>query len=61
MDGKVAFENEVAAVLDLVDRVKARQIHRRTFLLGKLGAHNQGPVVELFADHFRADAVGGGL
>src|SRR5487761_929598 len=37
VNGKVAFEDEVAAVLDLVDGVEARQVHRRAFLLGELG------------------------
>ena len=61
VNGEVAFEDEVAAVLDLVDGVEARQVHRATFLLGELGAENQSPVVQLFPDEFRTEAVGSGL
>ena len=36
VDGKVAFEDEVAAVLDLRDGVKPRQVHLAAFLFGEL-------------------------
>ena len=61
VDGEVAFENEVAAVLDLGDGVEARQAHLAAFLLGELGPEDQRPVVELFADDGGAEPVGGGL
>ena len=61
MDGEVAFEDEIAAVLGLVDGVEARQIHRGAFLLGKLRAQDQSPVIQLFPHDFRAEPVGGGL
>src|SRR5438045_2220448 len=36
VDREVAFENEIAAVLDLRDGVKARQVHLAAFFLGEL-------------------------
>ena len=36
VDGKVALEDEVAAVFDLADGIKAAQVHRRPFAFGKL-------------------------
>ena len=50
VDGEVAFEDEVPAVLDLRDGVEARQVHLAAFLLGELRPEDEGPVIELFAD-----------
>src|SRR5260370_26637202 len=50
VDGEVAFEDEVAAVLDLRDCVKPRQDHLAAFLFGELRPQYEGPVVELRAD-----------
>src|SRR5215471_6228582 len=50
VNGEVAFEDEVAAVLNL-----------GAFLFGKLRPQNEGPVVELLADDGGAQAVSGGL
>src|SRR6266478_5314976 len=61
VDGKVALEDEVAAILDLGDRIEAREIELLAFLGGELRAQDQGPVVEPFADDLRAQLVGGGL
>ena len=61
MDGKVALEDEVAAILNLGDRVKAREIELLALLGGELRSQDQGPVVELLADDLRAEFVGGGL
>ena len=61
VDGKVAFEDEVAAILDLRDGVEARQVHLAAFLVGELRPQDQGPVVESFANDLRAQPVGGGL
>src|ERR1035438_9436789 len=36
VDGEVAFEDEIAGVLDLVDGVEAVQIHRAPLPLGEL-------------------------
>ncbi len=55
------LEDEVPAVLDLRDRIETRQAHLAAFLLGELRPENQCPVIELFADDRRAEAVGGGL
>src|SRR6202022_502786 len=50
MDGKVALEDEVATILDLGDRIKAREIELLAFLGGELRAQDQGPVVEPCTD-----------
>src|ERR1700704_2075085 len=61
VDGKVALEDEVAAILDLGDRVKAREIELLALLGGERRAQDQGPVVEPCTDDLRAEFVGGGL
>ena len=58
VDGKVAFEDEVPAVLDLGDGVEPRQVHLAAFLFGELRPQNEGPVIELLADHGGAQPVG---
>src|SRR5512140_1025818 len=59
VDGKVALEDEVAAVLDLRDGVKPRQVHLAAFLFGELRPQQERPVIELLADDLRAQPVGG--
>jgi len=61
VNGKMAFENEIAAILDLRHGVEARQVHLAAFLLGELRPQNEGPVVELLTDDEGAQAIGGGL
>ena len=61
VDGKVALEDEVAAIFDLGDGIEARQVELLTLLGGELRSQEEGPVVELFADDFRAQSVGGSL
>src|SRR5258708_2034136 len=61
VNGKVALEDEVAAVLDLGDRIKAREVELLALLGGELRPQDEGPVVEPFADNLRAQLVGGGL
>src|SRR5437016_7484161 len=61
VEGKVALEDEVAAILNLGDRVKARELELIALLGGELRSQDQGPVVELLADDLRAEFVGGGL
>src|SRR5208337_4450871 len=46
MDGKVAFEGEVAAILDLRDGVDARQVELGPLLLRELRPEDQCPVIE---------------
>ena len=58
VNGKVAFENEVAAVLDLVDRRKSATGSLPRVLSGKTWDPGSGSVVQLLADHFRAEPVG---
>ena len=61
VNGKVAFEDEVATVLDLRDGVKPRQVHLAAFLFGELRSQQECPVVELLADDLCAQPVGGRL
>src|SRR5712672_738122 len=61
VDGKVALEDEVAAILNLGNCVKAREIELLAFFGGELRAQDQGPVVEPAADDGWAQPVGGGL
>src|SRR5579864_447149 len=61
VNGEVAFENEIAAVLDLRDGVEAGQAHLLAFFLGELWSQEQGPVIELFANGRRTQPVSGGL
>src|SRR5215472_9829920 len=61
VNGEVAFEDEVPAVLDLSDGVESRQVHLGAFLFGKLRSQNESPVVELFADDGGTQAVCGSL
>src|SRR6266478_278163 len=55
----VLLEEGVAAILNLCDRVKAREIELLALLGGELRSQDQGPVVELLADDLRAEFVGG--
>src|SRR5215467_344839 len=61
MDGEMAFENEVAAILHLADSVKAPQVHGGSLSLGELRTQHQGPVFQALSDHFGGQAVRGGL
>src|SRR5258707_8334665 len=60
-NGKVALEDEVAAILDLGDRIKAREIELLALLGGEFRSQDEGPVVEPTADDCGAQLVGGGL
>src|SRR4029077_12493124 len=61
VDGKVPFEDEVAAIFDLRDGVEARQLYPLALLDGELGPEDQGPIVEPFANDVGAQSVGSGL
>jgi len=61
VNGEVALEDEIAAVLDLVDGVKAAEIHGAAFALGELRSQNQSPVFQAGANDIRSETVGGGL
>src|ERR1035438_1529403 len=58
VDGKVAPEDEVAAILDLADGVEARQVELGPLLLRELRPEDEGPVVEPPSDDVRAQPVG---
>jgi len=61
VDGKVALEDEVAAIFDLADGIKTAQVHRRPFALGELRPRYKRPVLEPLADDFGSEAVCGSL
>jgi hypothetical protein len=61
MDREVALEDEVAAVLDLPDGVKARQVDLMALGAGELRSQNQCPVIELLLNDLGTKPVGGGL
>ena len=53
MNGEVAFEDEIAAVLDLVDGVKAAEIDGGALALGELRTQNQSPVLQARTNDIR--------
>lgn len=60
-DREVALKDEVTAVLDLADGVKAMKVHRLSLSLREFGSQKESPVVEPLADELRAKSIGGGL
>ena len=61
MNGEIPLEDEITAVLDLVDVVCPSQRIGLLFLLGELRPHHQRPMVQRFTDHIGAQAVGDSL
>src|SRR6202162_1972708 len=61
MDREVALEDEVAAVLDLPDGVKARQVDLMALGAGELRSQDQCPVIELLLNDLGTKPVGGSL
>ncbi len=61
MNGEVAFEDEIAAVLDLMSGVETVQIHSASLPLGELRPQQKRPVIQALADHLSGKAVGGAL
>src|ERR1017187_8292218 len=57
VDGKVAFEDEVATIFDLTDGIETAQVHRRPLAFGKLRPQYKRPVLELLADDFGREAI----
>ena len=60
-DREVALKDEVAAVLDLADGVKAMKVHRFSLSLREFGSQKKSPVVEPLADELWAKPIGSGL
>ena len=58
---EAAAEDEIAAVLALIDRAVAAQRSCLAVFGRELRSHDEGPVVELFLNLLRVEAVGGGL
>jgi hypothetical protein len=54
VDREVTLEDEVAALFDLTDGIKARQVKRVALLGGEFRPDDQGPVIESLADDVRA-------
>ena len=61
VDGEVALEDEIAAVLDLVDGVEPAQVHRAPLPLGELRPQQQRPVIQPLADDLAGEPVGSRL
>ncbi len=61
VDREVPFEDEIAAVFDLIDRVVAAQIHGLAILLGELRSQQPTPVVQTLLDEVGAELVSGRL
>ena len=61
VDWKVALEDEVAAILDLPDGVKARQVNLFALPVGKLWSQDQRPIVQLLLNDLRAEPIGRSL
>jgi hypothetical protein len=61
MDREVAAEDEVAAILNLLDGELAVQVDGSAFLLRELGTYRQAPMVQTPTQDIGAEAVGGGL
>src|SRR5215467_11383253 len=53
VNGEMALEDEVAAVLDLVDGVEAAEIHSGALALGELRTQNQSPVFQASPNDIR--------
>ena len=60
-NGEVALKDEVTAVLDLADGVKAMKVHRFSLPLREFRSQEKGPVVEPLADELWAKPIGSGL
>ena len=61
VDGEVALEDEIAAVLDLVDGVKPVQVHRASLPVGEFRSQQQSPVVQARANHLTGETIGSRL
>src|SRR6516165_4838122 len=61
VDGKVAFEYIVEAILDLTDGISTGQPDLAALLGGELRSQDEGPIVEPLADDVRAQLIGGRL
>ena len=59
MDREVAFEDAVAAVLDLANGVETAQVHLLALFHGKPRPQQQRPVVQALADERRTEPIGG--
>ena len=59
MDGKVAAEDEIQAVLDLGERIKTVEVHGPSHGGWELRAELGGPVVEALAQNEGTQAIGG--
>ena len=59
VDGKVAFEYIVEAILDLTDGISTGQPDLAALLGGELRSQDESPIVESLADDVRAQLIGG--
>src|SRR6266404_227357 len=62
LNGPTAFEDEIAAVLDLADGIEAVQAAtERTFFERELGSQDEGPMVDALLKELPGQAIGSGL
>src|SRR5207244_5174903 len=59
VDRGIPPKEEIAAVLDLVQRVVAPQINGRPVLLGELRTQHQRPIIQALANHLGGEGIGG--
>src|SRR2546426_10105292 len=57
VDGQVAFEYEVAAVLDMRGGIETRQVDLLSLLRGRLRPQQEGAIVKPFAGDWRTQTV----
>lgn len=60
-NGKVALEDDVAAVFDLADGVEAMKVHRLSLPLREFWSQHKRPVIEPLADELWAKPIGSRL
>jgi len=60
-DRRIPLEDEISAILHLVDRVIPIQLHTRSLFFRELRAQHERPVVQTLAQHILTQTVGGGL
>ena len=61
VNGEIPPEDEIPAVLQLVQGIATPQVDGGPVFLGELGPQNQGPIVQALADNLGTQSICGGL